>query len=309
MLPVCIVLCLLAAGFLLISYCTYTLAFRSPPEKRDSHFDLPASRQYQPYREESLARIRRLLAEEYEPVSVTSFDGLKLTGRYYHRADGAPTALCVHGWRSTGVRDFCGGAFFLMELGFNVLLIDQRGQGHSGGRAMTFGVKERHDCLTWIRYLNRRFPDKPDIFLYGVSMGAAAVLMAAGLELPDNVRAIAADSPYSAPAEIIRKVCRDRGIPPAAAWPFLYTGARLFAQFDPNEITAADSAAKASVPILIIHGTDDRFVPCAMSEEIAAASPLVKREVFDGAGHCLAFLTDRPRYEALIRDLIGRARL
>lgn len=308
MIPVLVFLCLVIAVFLLISYYTYTLAFDSPSKTRDDHFSLPNSAQYRVYRDETLARVKRLLAEECEEVSITSFDGLKLSGRYYHRFDHAPVALCVHGWRSTGVRDFSGGAFSLMEMGYNVLLIDQRAQGKSEGRAMTFGIKERYDCLEWIRYLNTRFPEKPDIVLYGVSMGGATVLMATGLELPDNVRCVVADSPYSSPAEIIRKVCRDRKISPAVAWPFLYTGARLFARFDPNETTAAKEVRKANIPILIIHGTDDRFVPCEMSEEIAAANPLAERAVFEGAGHGISFLKDQPRYEALVRDITERAR-
>lgn len=300
-------ICALLAVFLLISYFTYTMAFYSAPKSRDHHFDLPANEQYEPFRELNRSRIQKLINEDHEDVSITSFDGLKLTAKYYHRRDGAPIAICIHGWRGTGVRDFSGGAFSLMGMGFNVLLIDQRAQGKSEGRAMTFGIKERYDCLGWVHYLNHRFGEQTDIFLYGISMGGATVLMAAGLDLPKNVRCAVADSPYSSPTEIIKKVCRDRKIPPSLAYPFLYAGAAIFARFNLSETTAAREVRKAKIPILIIHGTDDRFVPCEMSEEIAAANPLVERHVFEGAGHGICFLIDQARYEALVREITRKA--
>lgn len=302
-----------ACGLLLLAFFGISLgvcrgAFLTSPKHRPDPFELPRSRQFDPYRAEHCARVERLLQEEHEMVQITSFDGLKLSGKYYARVPGAPVAICVHGWRSTGVRDFSGGALFLLEQGWNVLLIDQRAQGDSQGRAMTFGVKERFDCLSWVNWVVERCGADVEIALYGVSMGAATVLMAAGLELPENVRCVVADSPYSSPAEIIRKVCRDRGIPPAAAWPFLYVGARLFAGFDLNGMTAADAVRRTKIPVLVIHGSDDRFVPCAMSGEIAEASPLAQRQVFPGAGHGVSFLVDRPRYETLILDFTRRAR-
>lgn len=300
-------LCALLLAFCIVSYCICRAAFLTVPKRRPDPFELPRSRQFDPYRAEHRAGVERLLREEHEAVQTTSFDGLRLSGKYYHRTDGGPVAICVHGWRSTGVRDFSGGAQFLLEQGWNVLLIDQRGQGDSQGRAMTFGVKERLDCLSWVNWAVERFGREVRLVLYGVSMGGATVLMAAGLDLPENVCCVVADSPYSSPAKIIKKVCRDRGIPPTAAWPFLYVGARLFARFDLNEVTAADAVRRTKVPVLIIHGSDDRFVPCAMSAEIAEASPLAQRQVFPGAGHGVSFLADRPRYEALLRDFLRRA--
>lgn len=308
MIFIAVAFCILLLAFFGSSLAICRAAFLATRRHRPDPFELPRSRQFDPYRAEHRAGVERLLQEEHEAVRITSFDGLTLCGKYYPRTEGGPVAICVHGWHSAGVRDFSGGARFLLEQGWNVLLIDQRAQGDSQGRAMTFGVKERFDCLSWANWAVERCGADVEIVLYGVSMGAATVLMAAGLELPENVRCIVADSPYSSPAGIIKKVCRDRGIPPAAAWPLVYVGVRLFAGFDPNEITAADAVRRTGVPVLVIHGSDDRFVPCAMSAEIAEASPLAERQVFPGAGHGISFLADRPRYEALILDFVRRAR-
>lgn len=301
-------LCVVVVAVLGVSYYCYRVAFYSSPKHHIADTDLPNTDQYNAFREENLARVLRLAAEKYEAVSITSFDGLRLTGKYYHRFENAPVAICLHGWRGSGIRDFSGGAFSLMGMGYNVLLIDQRAQGNSQGRTITFGIKERYDCLEWARFITNRFGPETDIFLYGISMGATTVLMSSGLDLPENVRAIVADCPFSSPEKIIKKVCADMKIPPALGYPFVKLGARIFGRFDLSETTAADEVRKAAIPILVIHGTDDRFVPCAMSEEIAAANPRVNRQVFEGAGHGLSWLLDTERYEALVRDLTQASR-
>lgn len=298
---IAVFLLVLICAILALSGYSYYIAFYSPRKGRRKDTDLPNTEQYSVFREDNLKRIQRLRTEEHEEVSIYSYDGLRLTGKYYHRHDRAAVAICFHGWRGSGIRDFCGGAFSLMEQGFNVLLVDQRAQGNSDGHTITFGVKERFDCLEWVRYVSDRFGPETDIFLYGVSMGGATVLMAAGLGLPENVRCVVADSPYSSPKAIIQKVCADMKVPPAAAYPFVALGARLFGGFSLSAATTEEAVRSAAVPILVIHGTDDRFVPCSMSESFTT-NPHVQRQTFPGAGHGLSFLVDQPRYEKLIRD-------
>ena len=60
--------------------------------------------------------------------------------------------------------------------------------------------------MDWIRYINRRFGEKTQIVLAGISMGASTVLMAADLGLPANVKGIMADCPFSEPKEILKEV-------------------------------------------------------------------------------------------------------
>ena len=304
--PIVIFLLVLIGCTLAISGYTYYIAFYSSPRNRRENHNLPDTDQYNVFREDNVQRSARLSAEPYEPVSIRSFDGLCLTGKYYHRRDSAPVVICFHGWRGSGVRDFCVGAFALMDLGYNVLLVSQRAQGGSEGSTITFGIKERFDCLGWTRYIVKRFGPQIDILLYGISRGGATVLMASGLDLPENVRCIVADSPYSSPKDIIKKVCSDMKIPAVIAYPFVALAARLFGRFDLSATTAEAEVRKAHVPVLVIHGDDDRFVPCSMSQCIAAANPLVERHVFPGAGHGLSFLVDRPRYEGVILDFTKR---
>ena len=97
---------------------------------------------------------------------------------------------------------------FLQNEGYNVLLAEQRAHFRSGGHTITYGIRERRDVLSWVTYANSRFGTDRPIYLFGISMGAATVVMAADLDLPDNVRLICADCPYSSPKDIICHVAK-----------------------------------------------------------------------------------------------------
>ncbi len=300
------VLLCLAAALLGIAYATFSIVFRSPNKTQNDDFNIPSSDQMAPLRETVSEMIRTLNAIPFERVGTTSFDGLHLSGRYYPGADGAPLAILFHGYRGTPSRDFSGGMQLYRSEGLRILMIEERAHCTSEGHVITFGVKERLDCLTWIEWARNRFGDVP-ILLCGISMGAATVLMASGLALPENVRGIIADAPFTSPKAIITKVLVDRKLPPRLIWPFLWLGARVFGGFDPNAADAAKAVKRSPVPVLLIHGEDDRFVPCEMGREIAGANPdAVELHTFPDAGHGLSFLIDRPRYERIARDFIHR---
>ena len=175
----------------------YGMAFFSNPRGRcEDAYDIPNNAQYRPERQRMRALVADALAVPCEEWRIRSFDGLKLVARYYHAADGAPLEIMMHGYRGSAIRDFCGGARLARELGRSVLLVDQRAHGKSQGRTIAFGILERRDCLSWIEEALRRQGDVK-VILSGVSMGAATVLMASELPLPENGACIVADCPFS----------------------------------------------------------------------------------------------------------------
>lgn len=298
---VCIVL------IFLISFYTYRTAFYSPRSKRIAPDDPIKGTQYKAV-EEHMHRVTHIMEQyTFEPVTIESFDGLKLFGRYYHWNDGAPLVLLFHGYRSHPYRDCGGGHALARKMGFNALVIDQRAHGQSEGTTISFGIKERRDCLSWIRYCNDRFGSQIPLILSGLSMGAATVLMATDLDLPENVCGVMADSPYSSPLAIIEKVCQDMHYPVPLCRPFLHMGALFFGGLRLNESSAIEAVSRASVPILLIHGEEDHFVPCDMSRKIASncASP-VEIHTFPGAGHGLSYMIDPKRYEKVVYEFLNK---
>mgnify|MGYP001117318828 CR=1 FL=1 len=156
----------------------YRKAFYSPEERKEDIYALPQGEQYENERQRMLSLIREMDEIPYEAVSISAQDGTKLAARYYHVRDGAPLQIQFHGYRGTALRDFCGGNKLARESGQNTLVVDPRAHGKSGGTTITFGIRERWDCLSWVEYVNQRFGSDTPIFLSGVSMGAATVLMA-----------------------------------------------------------------------------------------------------------------------------------
>ena len=277
----------------------YLQCFHSPADRKEDPYTLIEGEQYDALADVIVECTRVMDKAPCEHVYITSYDGLKLHARYYHTQFGAPTVIVMHGYKGNALRDGAGGFALSRQLGFNVLVPDQRAHARSEGRVITFGIKERYDCLCWVEYINRRFGEDLPVVLSGLSMGAATVLMAAELNLPKNVVGIMSDCPYASPAGIIQKVCTDRRFPAKLIFPFIRLAAKLLGRFSISECSAVNAVKKAKVPILLIHGDDDRFVPCEMTREIAAAcAGPVQLEVFPEAGHGLCYMTDPERYES-----------
>ena len=289
----------LAFLFLGLSYYAYRVTFFSDRSKKRDPYKGIDKRGYKPYAERIRGLIDNILSIPYERVEITARDGTKLCARYYHACDGAPLLIECHGYRSLSVRDFAGSAKTYRQHPYNMLLIDQRAHGESGGKVISFGIKERFDVLDWINYATERFGDDVNILLYGISMGAATVIMAAGLPLPKNVRCVIADCPYSSALDIIAKVGAELGFPGILIKPLAIAGARIFGGFSITSDSPREAVRRAKIPILLIHGDADTFVPDYMSDEIKAQNPSVILEKIPGAEHAVCYLADTERYVSL----------
>lgn len=236
-----------------------------------------------------------------ETVRITSRDGTNLVGHWFQQESPSRTVIAMHGWRSSWYNDFGMIADFWFQNGCNVLFAEQRGQGESGGEFMGFGLLERHDCADWAKWAGEQKGMLPT-YLCGVSMGASTVLMAAGLELPKNVRGIMADCGYSSPEAIWRHVAKDNlGLSYRTRCMAARDLCRKKIQVGIDDYSCVDALQECEVPVLFIHGTDDRFVPIEMTYENYKACTAPKRLlVVPGAGHGMSYFLDREGYEAAV---------
>ena len=270
---------------------------------RDVSREVLKGRDYDPFHDEMVEIIDRAIKIPFEEVKIRSYDGLSLYGRVYLRRKGAPFHIQFNGYRGNGIRDFSGGLQLALNAGGNVLLVDQRAHGKSEGHNICFGVKERFDVVSWVDYVLRRFGKDTRIFIEGVSMGAATVLMASSLDLPENVKGIVADCPYSSPYKIIYEVASHRFKFAFLAKPFIFTSALLFAHMNVLSSSAEEAVRRTKIPVLLIHGTGDHFVPFKMSEDIYAANPeMITFVKVEGAPHGLSCLKDHALYEGAVND-------
>lgn len=303
------IILLITAAVAAASYFCYRLAFSVPEQSREALFEMPDTEQYAPYSAEARQMISDALEIPYKEAVVTSYDGLRLFGKCYIASADAPWLIMLHGYRSGAERDFCGGLKFGIDSGFNVLLVDQRAHGKSEGKCLTFGIKERYDCLTWINYVISQAGGSCKIALYGMSMGAATVLMAAGSELPKNVACIVADCGYTSPKAIIKKVIREMHYPVFPTYALVRLGGMLFGGFDIEEYSAVQAMEKCDIPVLFIHGDDDRFVPCDMGRENHrhCRAEGKKLLIVPNAGHGMSYMSDKKAYLGTVSEFLKSA--
>lgn len=300
-----LVLLVLLGLVLLAAFICCRLAFWVQRTDGDP-FAFPRGSQYAPYRAEARQLVEDALAVPYRDVWTQSPDGLQLHGKFYDAAPDAPIMLMLHGYKSTAERDFCGGLREARAAGFRVLLADQRAHGRSAGKYLTFGIREREDCRAWVQYLLQAYGPETIILLYGISMGAATVLMAAGPSLPPQVVGIIADCGYTSPRAIIEKVLRQMHYPVQPLYWLIRLGGRLFGGFDLEEDSALAAMDRCQTPVLLFHGSGDKFVPCQMSRDLYARcrAPVKRLCVIPKAGHGISYLMDKSAYLAALSEFL-----
>ncbi|MBQ2955324.1 MAG: alpha/beta hydrolase [Clostridia bacterium] len=257
------------------------------------------------YKEAMAAGEAWIKAQNPETVHITSHDGLKLAGHYID-AGRKRTLILVHGYRSRAYRDFSCVAEYYHSLGFNLLLIDQRAHGESEGKYITFGIKERFDCVRWAEYIDQRVGG--EIFLDGISMGAGTVLMASAEKLPGSVHGILADCGFTSPGEIMLKVMEtDLKIRCRPLFWIVAQIIRLRAGFGVYEFSTPEAMKVNRLPVFFLHGTDDKFVPCRMTEEAHAACTAEKTLLLiEGAGHGTSYLKEPERCKEALRGFLEK---
>ena len=291
----------LVAAVLAICYICFRMAFymKNGDKIPKEEFPIPDGEIYEPFRERMTRWMKETRSLPQEEFWITSFDGLKLRGRYFEFAPGAPIELMMHGYRGNAERDLCGGVQRCFALGRSALIVDQRACGCSEGNVITFGVKERRDCQSWVAFMISHFGQDVKIHLTGISMGAATVLMTAGYPLPEQVVGVLADCGYTSAEEIIKKVIRvDLKLPETLAYPFVKLAARIYGGFDLEELPPIEAVKNCTVPVIFYHGEADGFVPCEMSVRNfeACRAPRKKLVTIPGADHGLAYPVDKQTY-------------
>ncbi len=297
----CLVLFL--AGYFLLDFTCGRRKQPDPLEEKTIH-----DRGFDWFKDQILAGKAWLEGQEKEELAITSFDGLRLKGIFVPNPDAKGTLLLFHGWRSHWKTDFICALSFYHAQGLNLLLAEQRAQNGSEGKYMTYGIREQRDVVSWANLMAERLGKEHPLFLGGLSMGAATVLMASDLEYEGNVRGVLADCGFTSPWAIIRKVAgRSKWIPLDASSALLNVFTKRFAGFDMKEKSAADALGRTKLPVLLIHGLADDFVPPEMSRENYEACRSEKELVLvEGATHGMSYVVEPERVKASISGFIQK---
>jgi len=245
----------------------------------------------------------------FEEVTFEAADGVVISGWFLSGGSRKAVVACGHGlFRSR--REVLDRAAYFRQQGYDTLVFDFRRHGKSGGERVTLGYQESRDFEGAVAFLRKRRPDAP-VVLYGVSMGAAAALLAAGRT--PAVAAIVADSPFlNIEHTVVHHVKLIFGLPrfPFASellWFLELRGGFERKNFD---IEAA-AAALGERPLLVLAGADDDRMPPELQKRVAEASKsaLSRFVSFEGAGHGAAYRVATEDYQSEIRSFLERAGL
>lgn len=187
--------------------------------------------------------------------------------------------ILVHGYDADGTH-MTTYARKLYAEGYSILSIDQRGCGLSGDNETTMGHLEKYDVIDWAKKLTEEYNAK-NIMLFGVSMGAATVMLASAEKMPETVRCITEDCGYSSiKEEFEHSIVQVLHIPP---YPVLWIN-DLITRYKKNwsilkDADCTKAVSRAKVPILFIHGEADDFVPYRMQAKVYNACKRKDKEI------------------------------
>lgn len=187
-----------------------------------------------------------------ESVHIKSEDGLRLNGYYLEAEQAERVVVMFHGWRGSWRHDFGACLKWLYKENSSLLLVEQRAQGESEGKYMGSGCWNRRDCRIWLNWLAERNTNRLPVYLYGVSMGAATVLMAAGEKLPAEIKGVIADCGFTSPYEMVYRFgrtnfkLREHPVMDQLNWL-----CRKRAGYDLKEYSTLEAMKHCSVPVLL----------------------------------------------------------
>lgn len=225
-------------------------------------------------------------AQNKKSIFLIAYDNLQLHADLILHPHSSKWAILCHGYTSYA-KKMAYQAEHFFNMGYNILIPDARGHGQSEGKYIGMGWHERLDIIRWAQWITTQYQNTK-ITLYGISMGAATVMMTAGEKLPCNVKCIIEDCGYaSVRGEFQHVLNHYMKIP---SFPILQISAihtKLRAGYNYlKEGNAAEQLKKSHIPILFIHGQQDTFVPFSMMQTVYEAAAGEKQTlIIPDAGH------------------------
>ena len=301
-----IVIIVIFSVFLGLNVLTYFTLFL--PLIRKKKMSVPKTKSelpplYRNYSETVLGAMDFLKNYGYERIVQRSVDKHMLAADLYTVENAKGTVILCHGFQGYAYCDCGVQARHFVEEGYNALVIYQRAHFESEGKNICFGIKERYDCLGWIKIINERFGcDKP-LYLYGVSMGAATVLMTSGFDLPKNIKCIIADCGFTSPYEIFKSATKVFTMLKIAQF-IVY----IFAGYNIKQYSTLKAMETNEIPVIFFHGLKDSFVPPAMTEKNYNACK-AKKEMYliPEAKHTQSLLINPDFYWSKVDDFMKKS--
>jgi dipeptidyl aminopeptidase/acylaminoacyl peptidase len=205
----------------------------------------------------------------YEDVTLTTADGLKISG-WYLPGNKPYGVVVVHGiWANK--QAVLPAVVMLSEAGYHVLTIDLRGHGLSEGERQSYGYYEALDVIASVDYLMARSEIKK-VGVMGYSLGGSAVVRATALD--ERIKALVVESSFSSLTDAVRdSFSQHTGLPSWPLAPILVKAAERELGLSVEQINSKEALATMKPrPVMIIHGEEDQLFPVGHAYEMYEAA-------------------------------------
>lgn len=217
-------------------------------------------------------------------------------------------AIIVHGFTAQRLSALRYAHLF-RELGYNVIVYDNRYFGQSKFKYCTMGFNETSDLLCVIEHAKELLGDDAYIVLHGESMGGATVLNV--LNKTDEVKAVVADCPFSDTRALYKYIVK-KILHLPISFPVVELAqliCKVFYRYDYAKVSPVKVVENVDTPILFMHGKDDNFIKCENSIEMFSKCRNADSEIHltEGAKHALSMTTDPVTYKTTVQSFLRKA--
>jgi uncharacterized protein len=227
----------------------------------------------------------------FATVTLTNARGIRLEAWWIRQPAGKGTVLLFHGY-GAGKDSLLPAAREFRRLGYETLLVDFYGSGGSQGRDTSIGFHEADDVLAAFQFARRQSPDQP-LILYGVSMGAAAILTAAHVHRIDP-DAVILECPFDRLLSTVQNRFRAMGLPAFPSAQLLVFWGGVQQGYNGFRFNPADYLRQVRCPALLLHGENDPRVTLSQMNRLAQnLNPSSSYKVFAGLEH-QSYVSARP---------------
>ncbi|MDO4510990.1 MAG: alpha/beta hydrolase [Bacteroidales bacterium] len=243
--------------------------------------------------------------------TVVTIGGTRLNATYVAaRQPSRRVAMLIHGYKDCNTMMMHVG-YIYYHLGYNLFLPDLYAHGKSEGSHIRMGWLDRLDVMQWMRIANEKFRAdsvSTQMVVHGISMGAATTMCVAGEKQPPYVKCYVADCGYTSVRDEFSRQLKDQfGLP---SFPLLDIASAMCQWkygWNFEEASPLEQVKKATLPILVIHGDSDDFVPTSMAQPIYDAIPTAKRlYIAKGSAHARSLSDHRTEYTQIVTDFTSK---
>lgn len=242
---------------------------------------------------------------EKEEFIIRSQYGYQLKGFFLPNNERSNRVIVIsHGYECTLFRSIKYVSMF-HQLGYSVVVYDHRNHGISGGTFTSFGFYEKEDMKSILDYVENHIFEEPVFFgSQGSSMGAAIALQHA--EIDSRIRFVISESSFETlHAQMKIQIKRQMKY---LSTLFLFGSSamnKIMYGYFYGQVSPIKAIKNLDIPILIIHGDSDSFIPLSHAKNLFEQKPKAKKLlIVKQADHGLCFNNNPEIYYSNVKDLL-----